>query len=176
VDDGVDCPSEENLIRMAVDDVTEVQSLAFDLRKRELPGVDAGDPDRILGSCSRSYWAPPQPRRAIADIGRAVCQHILGAEGGLSVGRNLIRMALGDQARLSSLTFNLSRHEMTAVYAGDAGALLAKLQPQRYRRGAHFRRLRASKRSPRYGVAYRVYEMLGEVIQKMLSQAWGSRP
>jgi Co/Zn/Cd efflux system component len=44
----MDCPSEENLIRMAVRDVPDVQSLSFDLFKREVTAIHNGDPDTLL--------------------------------------------------------------------------------------------------------------------------------
>lgn len=45
---GMDCPSEENLIRMALADVPGIRSLTFDLALRELEVVHHGGPEALL--------------------------------------------------------------------------------------------------------------------------------
>lgn len=44
----MDCPSEEKMIRMALDEVTGVQRLAFDLRSRQLTATHSGDAGVLL--------------------------------------------------------------------------------------------------------------------------------
>ncbi|WP_328186684.1 cation transporter [Marinobacter sp. OP 3.4] len=43
----MDCPSEERMIRMALDGFDNIQSLSFDLSNRELEVIHQGDPDPI---------------------------------------------------------------------------------------------------------------------------------
>jgi cobalt-zinc-cadmium efflux system protein len=43
----MDCPAEEQLVRMALQDVRQVESLAFDLRKRRLGVVHTGEVEEI---------------------------------------------------------------------------------------------------------------------------------
>jgi Co/Zn/Cd efflux system component len=47
---GMDCPTEEQLIRMALNGVREVQSLDFDLGARQLDAVHVGAPTTILAA------------------------------------------------------------------------------------------------------------------------------
>jgi hypothetical protein len=47
---GMDCPTEEQLVRMALSEVTGVVSLDFDLGARELEAVHTGSPDPILSA------------------------------------------------------------------------------------------------------------------------------
>jgi hypothetical protein len=42
------CPSEKNLIRMALGNAPEVRSLSFDLAQRQLKAVHHGEPDTVL--------------------------------------------------------------------------------------------------------------------------------
>lgn len=44
----MDCPSEENLIRMALGDLPEIRSLVFDLSKRQLHAIHQHDPQSLL--------------------------------------------------------------------------------------------------------------------------------
>ena len=46
----MDCPSEENLIRMQLDDVEAVKSLDFDIPQRKLVVLHTGELDKIEGS------------------------------------------------------------------------------------------------------------------------------
>ena len=45
----MDCPSEENLIRMALANVPDIQSLSFDIPGREMTSVHRGSPSFLLG-------------------------------------------------------------------------------------------------------------------------------
>jgi Co/Zn/Cd efflux system component len=45
---GMDCPTEEQLVRMALAEVTGVRSLDFDLGARELQAVHTGPPEQVL--------------------------------------------------------------------------------------------------------------------------------
>lgn len=47
---GMDCPTEEQLVRMALSEVTEVRSLEFDLGARELEAVHTGPSDPLLAA------------------------------------------------------------------------------------------------------------------------------
>ena len=45
---GMDCPTEEQLVRMALSEVTGIRSLDFDLGARELQAVHTGPPEPLL--------------------------------------------------------------------------------------------------------------------------------
>lgn len=44
----MDCPFEENLIRMTLSDLADIQSLTFDLWNRRLAAIHQGDPEPVL--------------------------------------------------------------------------------------------------------------------------------
>jgi hypothetical protein len=73
----MDCPSEENLIRMALADASGVGALAFDLKARELTVAHEGEPDAVLArlvplNLVRACWkAPSAPGRCSAPTPRA---------------------------------------------------------------------------------------------------------
>jgi hypothetical protein len=56
----MDCPSEENLIRMALGDLPEIRSLAFDLPKRQVKAIHQNDPE--------SVWKRLQPLKLGAKL------------------------------------------------------------------------------------------------------------
>lgn len=126
----MDCPSEENLIRMALGSRNDIESLSFDLGKRELQAVHRGDPDEVLkrleslnlgaALCESSEVAAPASgtlRESIFAIPKMDCPSE----------ENMIRMALEGLPDLRSLSFDLSKREVAAVHGGSAVALLERL-------------------------------------------------
>lgn len=126
----MDCPSEERLIRMALSDIGEVQSLSFDLPRRELKAVHQGEPDCLLQRL--------QPLKLGAKLVKSepVTVNAGYRESTFSVPKmdcpseeNLIRMTLQDVPDMQSLAFNLSSREVKILHCGEPDALLKKLEP-----------------------------------------------
>lgn len=128
----MDCPSEENLIRMALNGRDDVESLSFDLRKRELEALHRGEPHGILsrleplklGAVLRESMELPssdnaEHRQSIFSIPKMDCPSE----------ENLIRMALGNESSVTSLAFDLGKREMTVTHQGAPDPILARLQP-----------------------------------------------
>jgi copper chaperone CopZ len=128
----MDCPSEENLIRMALNSREDVESLSFDLRKRELEALHRGEPDDILsrleplklGAVLRESMDLPltdttEHRESTFSIPKMDCPSE----------ENLIRMALGNESTVTSLTFNLGQQELKVRHQGEPESILARLQP-----------------------------------------------
>lgn len=128
----LDCPSEENLIRMALNNQDAIESLSFDLKKRELQVVHGGQPDSVLnrleplklGTTLRESSELPVPdqtdhHESIFSIPNMDC----------ASEENLVRMALGGTANITSLQFDLAKRALTVVHQGDSEAILGRLRP-----------------------------------------------
>lgn len=126
----MDCPSEERLIRMALDGVEGLHSLSFDLAQRQVTAIHTGDAQgllqRLLPLKLGAMLAKSQPaamdagyRKSIFSVPKMDCPSE----------ERLIRMALGDVGDLHSLSFDLPQRQLTAIHAGDPQSLLARLQP-----------------------------------------------
>ena len=126
----MDCPSEENLIRMALSGLPGVGALNFDLAGRRLEITHEGEA------------APITEKLAPLNLGAAlVGSRELEAVGGASKTRfaipkmdcpseeNLIRMALADAAGVGALTCDLKARELTVLHEGAPEAVLARLAP-----------------------------------------------
>lgn len=128
----MDCPSEENLIRIALDDLAEVRSLSFDLSKRELKAVHRGTADAVLQRLQplklgavllESVPVPPAGNSEYTESIFSIPKMDCPSE------ENLIRMAVNDLSGVQSLSFDLSKREVKAVHQGTPDALLERLQP-----------------------------------------------
>lgn len=128
----MDCPSEENLIRMALNGRDDVESLSFDLQKRELEALHRGKPQGILsrleplklGAVLRESIELPssdnaEHRQSIFSIPKMDCPSE----------ENLIRMALGNESSVTSLAFDLGKRKVTVTHQGAPDPILARLQP-----------------------------------------------
>jgi len=104
----MDCPSEENLIRMALGGLTGVGPMTFDLAHRQLRVVHSGEPARIAQKLTP------------LNLGAVLLTSERRTEGGqwktrFSVPKmdcpseeNLIRMALADASAVAALDFDLA--------------------------------------------------------------------
>lgn len=133
----MDCPSEENLIRMALGDLAEVRSLSFDLSKRELKAVHHGNSDAVLQKLQPlklgAVLLESEPVPLEGDAASANGQY---TESIFSIPKmdcpseeNLIRMAVNDLSSVQSLSFDLAKREVKAVHKGKPDTLLERLQP-----------------------------------------------
>lgn len=132
----MDCPSEENLIRMALDDVVEARALSFDLSKRELKAMHYGAADRILQRLQplklgavlvESIPVSPSPHAADGNEGLIESTFSISKMDCPSE-ENLIRMALSELSGIRSLSFDLSKRELKIVNAHQESALLERLE------------------------------------------------
>ncbi|EPB8979121.1 MULTISPECIES: cation transporter [Pseudomonadota] len=123
----MDCPSEENLIRMALAGVDAVATLEFDLAAQRLKVTHTGEAERIteklrplnLGATLvETAQATPTNRNATRfSIPKMDC----AAE------ENLIRMALANLPGVGALSFDLSKRELLVIHSGPSEAVLEKL-------------------------------------------------
>lgn len=126
----MDCPSEENLIRMALSNAEGVQSLRFDLARRELKARHQGQPDSLLQLLQPlnlgASLVNSQPieiddgcRVSIFSVPKMDC----------TSEEHLIRMALQDATEVQSLTFDLNSRVIKVMHHGTPDALLKRLEP-----------------------------------------------
>lgn len=128
----MDCPSEENLVRMALAGRNDIENLSFDLGKRELQAVHRGDPTEVLrrletlklgATLRESNELPVSGSTMHRESTFAVPKMDCASE------ENLIRMALSDFPGLTALRFDLTRRELKATHEGESSQLLERLQP-----------------------------------------------
>lgn len=127
----MDCPSEERLIRMALDGKAPVESLSFDLQNRELRVVHGGDVAPLvsllepLGLGTKVKFSVPvtdtaaQDSRSVFAVPKMDCPSE----------ERMIRMALDDVPGVRSLSFDLPKRELVAVHSGSVEAILSRLLP-----------------------------------------------
>lgn len=126
----MDCPSEENLIRMALADLEDVR-LKFDLVKRELTATHRQPASMVLerlaplklGAALRESIPLPSDSNGVQQSLFSVPKMDCPSE------ENLIRMALQGVPGISSLSFDLGKRQVTVVHQDNAELILEKLQP-----------------------------------------------
>ncbi|GGI55644.1 cation transporter [Oxalicibacterium solurbis] len=126
----MDCPSEENLIRMALAD-EPVTSLRFDLPNRTLYITHSADPADLLARLSPlNLGASVKETRVVGEGSSGYQQTVFSIpKMDCPSEENLIRMALqeyGDSVRLS---FDLKSRQLQVVHQVPASEILAKLSP-----------------------------------------------
>lgn len=134
----MDCPSEENLIRMALGNLTGIEKISFDLNTRTVTVLHQGAPEAIadvlqplrLGVELRGSQ-PAKPRAQVA-----------GTISTLGIPKmdcpseeNMIRLALGDIDGIQKLDFDLGQRQLHVAHTGPLDPILAKLIPLQL--GAH---------------------------------------
>lgn len=127
----MDCPSEENLIRMAVGDLPHVHSLEFDLSQRTVTVRHRGEPNAVLDRL--------KPLKLGAELVASRAGE--DAEGGQHESsfevpkmdcpseENLIRMALSGMHNVQSLKFDLANGRLQITHSGPAEPILDRLVP-----------------------------------------------
>lgn len=139
----MDCPSEERLIRMALDGVEGLHSLTFDLAQRQVTAIHTGDAhgllQRLLPLKLGAMLAKSQPasidagyRKSIFSVPKMDCPSE----------ERLIRMAVTDVPNIQSMSFDLNAREVAFIHQGDADLLLAKLEQLKL--GAQLRQSQAT--------------------------------
>ncbi len=126
----MDCPSEENLIRMALGKVPHIGSIAFDLNTRTVKVLHRGQADALIGALHplrlgvelrSSHPAAEKAARTVSTL--AIPKMDCPSE------ENMIRMALADIVDVRSLDFDLAQRQLRVVHSGSVEPILSKLTP-----------------------------------------------
>lgn len=140
---GMDCPSEESMIRLALDGQAGVKRLDFDLGIRRIAVTHQGDAESILerlvplklgarlvetvivapdlGAGGRPHSAS-DVRLSVFDIPKMDC----------ASEEQTVRMVLEDLPAVRTLRFDLPARQLDVVHQGDSAAVLARLEPLGY--------------------------------------------
>jgi cation transport ATPase len=132
----MDCPSEENLIRMALGSVSGIRSLRFDLSRRELTVVHKDEADTILsrlrplnlGAVLHGTQPVGADEISSKDDRRWESVFVIPKMDCASE-ENLIRMVFGDNADVLSMSFDLPNRVLKVTHAGSADKVLEQLLP-----------------------------------------------
>ena len=128
----MDCPSEENLIRMALGKVDDIDHIAFDLNTRTVTVlhhgsaetlVDVLQPLRLGVELRGSHPAKP------VSIGQRTISTLAIPKMDCPSEENMIRMALADLDGIHSLNFNLTERQLHVAHSGNIDPILSKLAP-----------------------------------------------
>lgn len=127
----MDCPSEENLIRLALAPISGISTLKFDLGARTVTIEHADAVEPIVDALAPlNFGAQLRESRKIA-LGEhgAVVSTIAIPKMDCPSEENLIRMALADTPQIRTLQFDLAGRQLRVTHTGDADVLLERLRP-----------------------------------------------
>lgn len=142
---GMDCPSEENLIRLALDGVDGIVELDFDLQSRHVVVVHDTYRTQVLTISrrlaslqlgARLVQTAPVARRS-ADIGERILRPPEPLRSSVFEAPKMdcpseeqtVRMALDGLPAVRALRFDLGARRVEAVHEGEPAALLERLEP-----------------------------------------------
>jgi len=130
----MDCPSEENLIRMALGKVDGVEALSFDLDNRLLTIDHHGNPATLLDVLGPLRLGAQLRESAELKGAAGVTRSFFAST--LSIPKmdcpseeNMIRMALSDIGVIDSLEFDLGKRQLRVKHSGEAQPIVDKLLP-----------------------------------------------
>lgn len=125
----MDCPSDENLIRMALSGVPGISALSFDLIGRQLKVQHSGEAAAISEKLASLNLGAALLGTTVVPSSSAATTRFAIPKMDCPSEENLIRMALADAVGVGALTFNLSQRELTVVHQGAPDPVLARLAP-----------------------------------------------
>ncbi|MFC4622393.1 cation transporter [Comamonas nitrativorans] len=125
----MDCPSEENLIRMALSGLPGVGAMAFDLAARKLRITHFGEPERITEKLLPLNLGATFIETTAITNGVARKTRFAIPKMDCPSEENLIRMALADASGVAALVFDLKARELTVAHEGKPDDVLARLVP-----------------------------------------------
>ena len=133
----MDCPSEENLIRMALGKIDGIDRIAFDLHARTVTVVHQGTADTLLEVLQplRLGTELRRSRPFEAETGGSVLSTLAIPKMDCPSEENMIRMALSDLDGIMSLKFDLAQRQLLVTHTGPIDPILSKLVPLQL--GAH---------------------------------------
>lgn len=125
----MDCPSEENLIRMALSPRSEVSSCEFDLARREVTLVHEGQAASLLDVLQPlGIGASLRQSTPLADEATQLQTTFNVQKMDCAAEENIIRLALRDLPGVQALSFDLPKRQLSVRHSGSPDTLLQRLQ------------------------------------------------
>lgn len=126
----MDCSSEEQLIRMKLANISQIQQLKFDLPQRKLTVWHQDRAEEIttaleslrLGAECLQTVSATNP----AEISYTTCYHI--SQMDCPAEEQMIRMALAPLKHIQHLTFDLKQRTLEVQHSGDTAAISSALE------------------------------------------------
>ncbi|WP_202412305.1 cation transporter [Duganella fentianensis] len=127
----MDCPSEENLIRLALAPISGISTLKFDLGAHTVTIEHVGAAESLVDALAPLNFGAQlrESRKIEAGEHGVVLSTIAIPKMDCPSEENLIRMALADTPNISALQFDLAGRQLRVTHTGDAEALLERLTP-----------------------------------------------
>lgn len=130
----MDCPSEENLVRMALGKRDDITALTFDLGARTVTVDHAGDGNDLvhalapLGLGAQVRESNPLPAETTGSS--ALVETVISVpKMDCPAEENMIRMALANAVGIQALTFDLAARTLRVVHQGDVDPIARQLIP-----------------------------------------------
>lgn len=126
----MDCPSDENLIRMALRPVAGIDAIAFDLNEHTVTIHHVGD-EQVLVEALRPLNFGAQLRESFPIGAAEICQvtTLKIPKMDCPSEEKLIRMALANVEGIRALDFDLAAHLLSVTHEGSAEAVLSCIEP-----------------------------------------------
>lgn len=126
----MDCPSEENLVRIALGKVQEIEHISFDLNARTVTVSHYGSPEDIVNALL--------PLRLGVEVRHSAEQEVEAVRMVSTLGipkmdcpseENLIRMKLAPVDNITSLSFDLAQRQLRVGHTGPIDPVVVRLEP-----------------------------------------------
>jgi cation transport ATPase len=123
----MDCPSEERLVRMALQPEQGVRHLTFDLEAHRVTVRHEGDPDAVLARLSPLGFGA---RIIDSDASSGLMESVVEMpKMDCPSEERLVRMALEGHVGVRDLAFDLDAHRVVVRHEGHVDAVLERLAP-----------------------------------------------
>ena len=127
---GMDCPSEENLIRMALDPVTGIEAIAFDLSDRTVTVRHTGGAQVLVDALRPlNFGVQLQESVTVGTPEISLVTKLSVPKMDCPSEENLIRMALANVEGIRALNFDLAAHTLGVTHQGSVEAVLSCVVP-----------------------------------------------
>ena len=116
----MDCPSEERMIRLALDGVRGIQGLSFDLSKRQLQVIHDGAAEPIAAKLATLNLGASLQHTEAAALGVEMIMEDLGAEAGAAKEARTLRVLLGINALMFAIEITVGLFAHSAGLISDS--------------------------------------------------------
>jgi copper chaperone CopZ len=129
----MDCPYEENLIRMALGSVPDIAHMAFDLNTRTVTVSHRGAPAALVDALlPLGLGVELRQSRPVAAKATWMTSTLGIPKMDCPSEENMIRMALSDIGDIKLLNFDIAQRQLHVTHTGAIDPILSKLTPLQF--------------------------------------------